>query len=262
MSAALLPARSRARAAFSAVVPGGARAALWPGPVRLDGSLSGTHRARALAAPPRRRARPGLGRLCERASPGPPTCPHLPRPLHASCGHLQPPARRPGGWPGDLARQGLPARPSPASPDAGCRGMPAAVHAARPTAWVPQEAPLGLPGPPRAPGTPGTVPHTARPRAAPLCPSRSRGPPGACRRGGGAREGRSGLPARAEATEHTHVSTASGVGPVWARPWTGHVIEATDAAASAGVPASRPRPPGGAWGAHHGRPGVLTEALE
>ena len=57
------------------------------------------------------------------------------------------------------------------------------------------------------------------------------------------------------------VSTASGVGPLCARPWTGHVIEETDGAVSACVPDSRPLPPGGAWCAHHGRQGVLTEAL-
>src|SRR4029077_8028243 len=78
---------------------------------------------------------------------------------------------------------------------------------------------------------------------------------------GGARERMAGLPARADATDHNRVLPASRVGPVCARPWTGHVIEETDAAASACVPDSRPLPPGGAWCAHHGRQGVLTEAL-
>src|SRR5439155_25937797 len=70
VSAPLLPARPRPLPAFSALVPGGARAALWPAPVLLDGALSEVGRAPALAAPPRRLARPGVGRLRERAPPG------------------------------------------------------------------------------------------------------------------------------------------------------------------------------------------------
>src|SRR2546425_9215997 len=136
MSTPLLPARPGPLAAFSAAVPGGARAALWPGPALLDGSLSGTRRARALAATPHHPARQGLGRLRARAPPGPPARPEVPGPLHASGGLLQPPARRPGGWPGDLPLQGLPARPPPSHPDTRGRGIPAAADAARPTARI------------------------------------------------------------------------------------------------------------------------------
>src|SRR2546428_2629182 len=161
MSTPLLRARPGPLAAFSAAVPGGARAALWPGPALLDGSLSGTRRARALAATPRHPARQGLGRLRARAPPGPPARPEVPGPLHASGGHLQPPARRPGGWPGDLPLQGLPARPPPAHPDTRGRGIPAAADAPRPPARVPTDPPPCLPGPS---GTPGGTP--AVPRAA------------------------------------------------------------------------------------------------
>jgi len=66
-----------------------------------------------------------------------------------------------------------------------------------------------------------------------------------------------GLSARAHATDHNRVSTASRVGPLCAHPWPGHFIEEADAAAPPCVSDGRPRPPGGAWCAQHRRQGVL-----
>ena len=70
LSAALLPARPRLSRRFRRLFLAGLAQPL-AGPALLDGALSGTHRARALAATPRRLARPRLGRLRARAAPGP-----------------------------------------------------------------------------------------------------------------------------------------------------------------------------------------------
>src|SRR5262249_50176776 len=102
MSPPLLPARPRPLAALSAPVPGGAGAALRARPPDLDGSLSRTRRAPALATVPRHAARPGVGGLRGRAPPGPPACLEVPGPLYASCGHFQPSSRGLGGRPSDL----------------------------------------------------------------------------------------------------------------------------------------------------------------
>src|SRR5262249_43810127 len=54
------------------------------GSLPLGGSLSGTRRAYTLAALPLHAARPGVGRLRQRASPGPSARPAVPGPLYAS----------------------------------------------------------------------------------------------------------------------------------------------------------------------------------
>src|SRR5215831_15528688 len=71
----------------------------------------------------------------------------------------------------------------------------------------------------------------------------------------------SGLPARADATDHNHVSTASGVGPLCARAWTGHVIEEVAKADLVRLPDNGPVPPGGAWCVHTRRQGILPAAM-
>ena len=63
--------------------------------------------------------------------------------------------------------------------------------------------------------------HATQPRARESWP----GPQGTQGLSRGARGRMSSLPARADATGHNGVSTASGVGPVCAHPWAGHLIE-------------------------------------
>src|SRR5215831_1785935 len=103
VSPPLLLARPGPLTALPASLPRGPGAALRAGPARLDGSLSGAGRAHTLAVPPRRAARPRVGGLRQRAPPGPAARPAILGPLYASRRHLQPPARGPQGWPGDLA---------------------------------------------------------------------------------------------------------------------------------------------------------------
>src|SRR5262249_59842586 len=57
------------------------------------------------------------------------------------------------------------------------------------------------------------------------------------------------------------VSTASGVGPLCARAWTGHVIEEVDKADLVRLPDNGPGPPGGVWCVHPRRQGILTVAM-
>ena len=95
VSAALLPARPRPLTPLSAPVPGGARAALWPGPARLDGSLSGTHCASTLAAAACQPARHGVGgstpkSLCRTHDTSSSTWPAIP---------IASPSRTIGSWP-------------------------------------------------------------------------------------------------------------------------------------------------------------------
>src|SRR5712691_7148351 len=114
-----------------------------------------------------------------------------------------------------------------------------------------------------APGEAGTVPHPPRASHAAPCPGNGGGPgPQAIR--GGHRRARSrvpSLPTRAHAADQNGVSTASGVGPLCSRAWTGHVIEEVDTAALVRLPDNGPVPPGGAWCVHKQRQGVLTEAM-
>src|SRR5438552_2202787 len=160
MSSPRLLARPGPLAALSAPGPRGAGAPLWPGPPDLDGALSGACRAPTLAVPPRRAARPGVGGLRQRAHPGPPARPAVPGPLYASRGHLQPPPHGPGQRPGDLPLQGLPARPSPAHPDAGGRRVLTASAAARAPTRLPQDTALRRLGQPGTAGEARAVPHS------------------------------------------------------------------------------------------------------
>src|SRR5437867_1996320 len=124
-------------ATLPAPLPRWPGATLRTGPALLHGALSGARRAHPLAAAPRHPGCPGVGGLRQRAPPGSPARPHLPGPLYASCRHLEPPARRLGGRPGDLPLQGLRAWPPPAYPHARGRSIPAAADAACPAARLP-----------------------------------------------------------------------------------------------------------------------------
>src|SRR4029450_4073908 len=106
MSPPLLLARPGPLAAVPAAVPRGLGAALWAGPPDLDGALSGARAGWALAAAPRRPARPGGGGLRQRTPPRPPACPEVPGPLYPPWGHFHPSSRGLGGRPGDLPLQG------------------------------------------------------------------------------------------------------------------------------------------------------------
>src|SRR6266851_6613656 len=214
VSAPFLPARPCPLAALPAPLPRWPCADLRAGPTDLGGSLSGTCRAHALAAPPRHPARQGVGGLRERAYPGPAARPPIPGPLHPPRRHLQPPSRGPAGWPGHLPLQRLPARPPPAHRDAGGRGVFATADAARPAARLPQDAPLRLLGQPGAPGEAGAVPHPLGARHPTPCPGSGCGPQDTRGISGGARGHVSSLPARAHAAGQNIVSTAGGVGPV------------------------------------------------
>src|SRR5882672_9342034 len=122
------------------------------------------------------RLRPGVGRLRQRAHPGPPACAPVPGPLCPPHRHRQSPSRGPRAWPGDLPLQGLPAGPPPAHPDAGRHGVPAASAAARPPAWVPQATALRLPGQSGAPGEARAMPRSAGAGDATPSPGNGRGP--------------------------------------------------------------------------------------
>src|SRR5713101_761433 len=250
MSAPLLPARPCPLASLPAPLPRGSCTEPRGGPPDLRGPLSGTRRAPAGATVPRYLARPGMGGVRQRAHPGSSARPHLLSPLCPPHRHLQPPSRGPGGRPGDLSLQGLPARPPLAHHDTGSRRILAAADAPCPAAWFPQAAALRLLGESCAPGETRAVPRAPGARPSTPCPASDYGPQAARGVSVGARGRMSGLPARAHATGADPVSPVGSVGPVCAHPWIGHLIEEAGEAGSEHVPDSRLVQPGGAWCVH------------